>query len=122
LVLIQTCSPAGDGTVPATLEALFPAGSDWTCFRTPEETEFWNAISSNSYLADISGPVQLHHGTADESVPTEFSQILYDQLQSTGKTAELYIYEGDNHNLSNYFSAAMQRTIEFYDRYLKDSP
>jgi uncharacterized protein len=95
--------------------------SDWTDrYGTPEENpEFWNAISSNSYLAEISGPVQLHHGTADESVPTEFSQILYDQLVAAGKEAEVYIYEGDNHNLSNYFSAAMQRTIEFYDRYLK---
>jgi hypothetical protein len=32
---------------------------------------------------------------------------------------ELYIYEGDNHNISNNFSVAMQRTIEFFDRYLK---
>jgi dipeptidyl aminopeptidase/acylaminoacyl peptidase len=95
--------------------------SDWSArFGSPQENpEFWNAISSNSYLADISGPVQLHHGTADESVPTEFSQILYDQLQAAGKVSELFLYEGDNHNLSNYFSAAMQRTIEFYDRYLK---
>jgi uncharacterized protein len=95
--------------------------SEWSMrYGSPEENpEFWSAISSNTYLTEISGPVQLHHGTADESVPTEFSQILYDQLLSAGKEAELYIYEGDNHNLSNYFSAAMQRTIEFYDRYLK---
>jgi len=95
--------------------------SDWLeAFGSPEiNPEFWNAISANTYVADISAPVQLHHGTADESVPTRFSQILYDQLQGAGKESELYIYEGDDHNLSNYFSSAMQRTIEFYDRYLK---
>jgi len=89
-------------------------------YGTPEENpEFWDTLSSNSYLDDISGPVQLHHGTADESVPLEFSEILYQELQEAGKTAELYIYEGDNHNISNSFAQAMRRTIEFYDRYLK---
>jgi fermentation-respiration switch protein FrsA (DUF1100 family) len=69
---------------------------------------------------DLSGPIQLHHGTADESVPLEFSEILYDQASQAGKTVELYTYDGDNHNLSNFFSQAMTRTIEFYNRYLKD--
>lgn len=87
---------------------------------TPEENpEFWNGISANSYLADLSGPVQLHHGTADEDVPLEFSQILYDELVAFGKTAELYTYPNDNHNLSNYFSQAMTRTIQFFDQYVK---
>jgi len=95
--------------------------NDWIeQFGTPEENpNFWSSISANSYLADISGPIQLHHGTADEEVPLEFSQTLYEQLQEAGKVAEFYTYEGENHNLSNYFSTAMTRTIEFFDRYLK---
>lgn len=89
-------------------------------FGTPEENpEFWASVSSNTYLADISGPLQLHHGTADESVPTEFSEILAEEMQEVGKTVELYTYEEDNHNLSNFFSQAMTRTIEFFDMYLK---
>ena len=89
-------------------------------YGTPEENpDFWNSISANSYLADLSGPLQLHHGTADESVPLEFSETLYNQVQQAGKTVELYTYKDDNHNLSNYFSQAMTRTIEFFDRYLK---
>jgi len=55
-------------------------------------------------------------------VPLEFSQTLYQELLDAGKTAELYTYKGDNHNLSNYFSTAMARTLAFYDKYLKDSP
>jgi uncharacterized protein len=89
-------------------------------YGTPDENpEFWSSISSNSFLADLSGPLQLHHGTADESVPLEFSQTLYQEIQAAGKIGELYIYDGDNHNLSNYFSQAMTRTILFYDQYLK---
>lgn len=89
-------------------------------YGTPEENpDFWNAISANSYLDDISGPIQLHHGTADTSVPLAFSETLYEQLQEAGKTVELYTYEKDNHNISNYFNQAMSRTLEFFDQYLK---
>ena len=89
-------------------------------YGTPEDNPtFWNTISANSYLADLSGPLQLHHGTADESVPLVFSEILYQGLQEAGQTGELYTYPGDNHNISNSFGQAMTRTIEFYDRYLK---
>lgn len=89
-------------------------------FGSPEENpEFWNSISANSYLADLSGPIQLHHGTADADVPLEFSELLFYQMLEAGQYVELYKYDGDNHNISNYFSAAMQRTIEFFDRYVK---
>jgi len=89
-------------------------------YGSPEENpEFWASISANSYLSDISGPLQLHHGTADTDVPLEFSETLYYQMLNANKYVELYKYDGDNHNISKYFSTAMQRTIEFFDRYVK---
>jgi len=95
--------------------------NDWLeRYGAPDENpDFWNGVSSNSYLAEISGPVQLHHGTADESVPLEFSETLYNQLEQAGKTSEYYVYEGDDHNLSQSFGVAMARTIDFFDQYLK---
>jgi dipeptidyl aminopeptidase/acylaminoacyl peptidase len=81
--------------------------------------DFWKSISANGYLRDLNGPIQLHHGTGDHDVPWEFSQILYDEMLQANKPVEFYTYEGDNHNISNYFSLAMGRTIEFFDRYLK---
>ncbi|RPI86646.1 MAG: S9 family peptidase [Chloroflexi bacterium] len=90
-------------------------------FGTPDENpDFWNAISANSYLSEISGPIQLHHGTADDSVPLQFSETLNQQLLQAGKTVELYTYEGDDHNLATYFSQAMLRSIKFFDTYLKN--
>ena len=83
--------------------------------------DFWRSISANGYLSDLNGPIQIHHGTADADVPWEFSQMLHDEMLQANKGVELYIYEGDNHNISRNFSLAMQRTIEFYDRYLKQS-
>src|SRR5215216_2088675 len=50
-------------------------------YGSPEENpEFWNSISANSYLNDLSGPIQLHHSTTDEEVPLEFSETLFSQM------------------------------------------
>jgi fermentation-respiration switch protein FrsA (DUF1100 family) len=89
-------------------------------YGSPEENpEFWAAISPNSYLSDLSGPIQLHHGTADTSVPVEFSETLQTQIQAVGKPVELFTYEGDNHNISMNFGTAMARSIQFFDTYVK---
>lgn len=86
-----------------------------------ENSQFWNLISPINFVADISGPVQLHHGTADTTVPLVFSETLNEKLKEVNKEVELFTYEGDDHNLSNNFSIAAQRSVEFFDQYLKSS-
>lgn len=95
--------------------------SEWVgTHGTPQQDPaFWDSISANSFLADLSGPLQLHHSLADSEVPVEFSQNLAAAVQSVGGVFELYTYPGDDHNLSQPFSLAMQRTIAFFDKYLK---
>lgn len=89
-------------------------------YGSPDENpEFWASISPNFFLQDLSGPIQLHHGTADDSVPVEFSETLFEQIQAAGLPAELYTYDNDNHNISNFFSTAMERSIQFFDKYVK---
>lgn len=89
-------------------------------FGEPEENPAaWAAISPNSYVSEISGPLQLHHGTVDEDVPLEYSQILNAQIQSVGGVVEYYEYPGDNHNLSVNFGTVMARSVAFFDQYLK---
>lgn len=111
----------GTATTPTPPSGARRWRNDWVeAYGTPEENpEFWNSVSANSYLADLSGPLQLHHGTADTDVPLEFSETLAQQVADAGMVAELYTYPGDNHNIANYFGEAMGRTIAFYDRYLK---
>jgi len=112
-------------TPDATSLAAFPGRGRWRTqwlelYGAPEENPaFWNGISANAFLADLSGPIQLHHGTADESVPLAASQTLYDEMTEMALPVEFYTYEGDNHNLAGFFSTAMNRTLEFFDRYLK---
>jgi dipeptidyl aminopeptidase/acylaminoacyl peptidase len=94
-----------------------------TQFGTPEQNpSFWKAISANSYLADLSGPIQLHHGTGDTVVPPIFSNLLLQDIVGAGGKAEYYQYSGDDHNLSASFSTAMERSIAFFDRYVKHGP
>jgi uncharacterized protein len=89
-------------------------------YGTPQENPaFWASISPTSFLADLSGPVQLHHGTADESVPVEFSETLNALMREIGKPVELYTYKDDNHNISNSFGTAMTRSVQFFDRWVK---
>jgi dipeptidyl aminopeptidase/acylaminoacyl peptidase len=89
-------------------------------YGSPEENpQFWNSISPNTYVADIQTPIQLHHGTADASVPIRLSEILADELKGANKPYEFFRYPNDDHNLSKNLSLAMQRTVVFFDKYVK---
>lgn len=89
-------------------------------YGTPKDNPtFWNTIDPHAYLKDVSGPVELHHSAQDDEVPLSFSQSLYDDLKKAGKTVELFTYEGTDHNLSQGFDLAMQRSVAFFDKYLK---
>jgi len=123
-------NPARPTRVPPTpvLPGRFgPYGRPWrqeltAKYGTPEQNPaFWASISPNSYLADISGPLQLDHSVTDEEVPVAASQTLFAEMQAAGKTVELYTYPGDNHNINANFALAMQRSIAFFDKYVKGS-
>ena len=87
-----------------------------------ENPEFWASISPNSYVGDVAGPLQLHHGTADADVPVILSELLVAEAQAAGVPVELYLYEGDNHNISNYWGLAMSRSVAFFDQHVKGIP
>lgn len=90
-------------------------------YDTPDKNPpFWYSIDPRYYLKDISGPLQLHQGLADEEVPILFSESLYKGLKESGKTVEFYTYEGADHNISEpSFNIAMRRSLEFFNKYLK---
>ncbi len=87
--------------------------------KPSQNPEFWQKIDPYTYLADIKGAIQLHHGTSDDSVPVELSRLLRDEMVEVGGIVELYEYEGADHNLSApAFGVAMERTIEFFKQNL----
>ena len=81
--------------------------------------QFWQSISPIFFVKNISGPLQLHHGTGDNEVPILFSERLNEAMKAAGQGVEFYTYEGDDHNLSRNLSLALNRSVEFFDRYLK---
>lgn len=89
-------------------------------YDSPEENPgFYDSISPIAFVADLTSPIQIHHSEEDHEVPFAFSQSLYDAMLAAGKEVELYAYPGDDHNIANSFSLAMQRSVEFFDRILK---
>ena len=85
-----------------------------------DNSAFWASISPNSAITNVA-PIQLHHGTADGEVPLAFSQTLADQLKTSSRTFEFYTYQGDNHNLSNNLGVALQRSVAWFDKYVKSA-
>ena len=123
-----TATPTPEGATPEPTRTGTPEfNGRWRfdlveTYGTPEENPaFWASISSPAFVGDISGPLQLHHDTADSEVPLAASQYLYQAMQDAGKSVELYTYPGNDHNLTQSFGLAMQRTIEFFDKYVKGS-
>ncbi|TME76847.1 MAG: alpha/beta fold hydrolase [Chloroflexi bacterium] len=88
-------------------------------YNPDQNKAFWDSISPMAYLADITAPIQIHHGTADVEVPLQFSQTLASDLKAAGKPVELYTYAGSDHNIAQGFSQAMARSVAFFDRSLK---
>jgi len=92
-------------------------------YGTPAENPAaWAAISPNSYLADLSGPIELQHGTADTSVPVAFSRTLAGQIQAVGGNVTYYEYPGDDHNLAVNLGTALARSVAFFDQTVKALP
>ncbi len=114
---------AGQPTgTPGPDDALDPGSAQEGLFAYgtfDDNPEFWAVIDPVSFLDDLSGPVQLHHATGDQSVPVAWSETLYTRLQEAGQTAELHLYQGDDHNISANFGIAAQRSVAFFDRYVK---
>lgn len=88
-------------------------------YGTPEDNPaFWDSLSANSYLADLSGPIQLHHATGDTTVPYHYSVQLDEQIRAAGKTVELFLYTGDDHNISANRDVGLTLSVVFFDRYV----
>lgn len=112
-------------SVPIPSERIPNPGRNWRkeltqLYGTPEENPgFWNSISPNSYVADLSGPLQLQFTPADPEVPFEFSQTLASEILAAGKTVETFSYPNDDHNLSKHLAQALDRSVAFFDKYVK---
>lgn len=80
----------------------------------------YQAISPITFINELTMPIQLHHGLADERIAATGSEKFKKTLENLGKIVELYLYPKGNHNLSgSELKVAMKRSVKFFKKYLK---
>ena len=82
--------------------------------------EALNRISAMHYFGNVTAAVGIHHGTADEQVPLDWSVTTCDQLTALGKNVECIYYQDMPHT---FYGAGneefIQNTVQFYNQYLR---
>ena len=88
-------------------------------YGSPEANpSFWQNASPVTFFDRVNEPILIHHGTADESCPIEWSQASVAALQSLGKDAELLTYDGEPHAFDAAWELSMERTVAFFAQHL----
>lgn len=82
---------------------------------------FWDLVAATNYLSDYKGAIQINHAVDDDVVNIGYSRNLNEILNQTQIPHELIEYPNGGHNITNpSFTAAMQNTVNFFDKYLKN--
>jgi len=78
--------------------------------------ENYNAelYSLTNYLSRITGPTQIHQGTADDAVPVAWSDTLAKTLK-----ADYFRYPGADHDMQGAWNTVIARDIVFFEKYLR---
>jgi dipeptidyl aminopeptidase/acylaminoacyl peptidase len=96
-----------------------PAGRVIARLGAPEANpQAWAATSPRSYFDRITEPLLIHHGTADESCPIEWSRETVAALKDEGKQVEFYVYSGQRHTFTSQWPLSIRRTAAFLGQHL----
>jgi len=75
-------------------------------------------FSIDQYWSDIKAPLQVHQGTADEYIDTEWTDSFVKTLKDLGKSVVYYKYSRNDHNLSRDWDLVVARDLEFFRKNL----
>ncbi len=103
---------------------VIPADTDGDVYRAyldaAEDADFLARVSPWSVLGELTAPVQIHIGTRDTVVPTEWSTKLFNALVAEGVPAEFYWYDGQDHTFRDEsWFRFIERVTEFFDSHVK---
>ena len=83
-------------------------------------SNFWKQVPMTNYLSDIKGAIQINHTLDDNVVDIRYSRNFNSLLDNTSIPHELNEYASGGHNFTGaVFDQAMQKTVEFFNQYLK---
>lgn len=89
-------------------------------YGSPEDSpDFWDNLSPATFLDRAEAPILLHHGDADNDVPILWSEELNDWMIAAGKDITFYVYEDEPHEFINAWPQVMERTVEFFDEWVR---
>lgn len=101
--------------LPESRQSPFPYTETFQILGTPDENpEIWQSLSPLNYLSNINVPILLQHGTADTTVPYEWSAELYSKLQELNKDVDFISYPNDSHNLPLHWQEAVLADSKFF--------
>ncbi len=105
------------------------AGLDWNAPLSPltrllggtvqQKADLAQRASPLFYADEYAPPILLLHGDADEFVPLQQSEKLYQKLKAAGATVDFQVYAGEAHGLKNARAQADARIARFFGRYLQ---
>jgi dipeptidyl aminopeptidase/acylaminoacyl peptidase len=105
--------PADLSDLRSQLEALY---------GTPQkDPSVYHDVSAINYVAAITAPVEINHGTADTVVPLAFSEHLDTALTAAHKPHVFYRYPGGDHQyrLNGSGAAFIKQTLAFLAQYAR---
>ncbi|WP_036490295.1 alpha/beta hydrolase family protein [Nocardioides sp. CF8] len=82
-----------------------------------DQPAFWQAVSARPYLSAITEPVLIVHGRFDDTCPPRWARATQDAMRLAGVDSTLEWYD-DGHAFGPAFTAAMDRTIRYFDSQL----
>lgn len=98
----------------------FFSNGEWGAEELQASPQDFLRISPVNFLPDLAAAVSIHHGSADQAVPPEWSDNLCAWLQDLGKDVECFSYPGQPHTFIDRSDELFrQRVEEFFDRTLK---
>lgn len=83
-----------------------------------EDTYDVNLYSIHNYFDRIHAPIELHQGTADEAIPTKWSDELVKTLKEKEVEIKYYKYPGSDHNMRPAWDSIVAKNIQFYKEYI----
>jgi len=93
-----------------------------TLLGDPEKDRaIYEADSPIKYIGDEKTPLLVLQGTNDIRVPKEEAEQVVEILKKNGRTVDAHYYEAEGHGFSKRENQidSLQRTVEWFDKYLK---
>jgi dipeptidyl aminopeptidase/acylaminoacyl peptidase len=89
-----------------------------------EDKNVYDAASPITYVHNIKTPLLVLQGVNDPNVPREEADQVVELLRNAGKTVDAHFYPDEGHGFKKRENQidAIQRSIDWFDKYLKGKP